>query len=73
MTALAKGETRHNWPQFLPDGHHFLYLRVSNDPNQIGIYIGSIDVKPEDQSLKRVLATNREAYYAASPSGGSGI
>jgi hypothetical protein len=36
VTALAKGETRHVFPQFLPDGRHFLYLRVSNDPNQMG-------------------------------------
>jgi hypothetical protein len=72
VTALAKGEIRHVFPQFLPDGRHFLYLRVSNDPNQMGIYIGSIDVKPEQQSLKRLLATNREAYYAAAPAGGTG-
>src|SRR5262249_34518305 len=50
-TVLAKGEIRHGFPQFLPDGHHFLYLRVSSDPNQAGVYVGSIDVKPEEQSL----------------------
>jgi hypothetical protein len=61
---------RHAWPQFLPDGHHFLYLRVSGDPNTMGIYIGSTDAKPEQQSQARLLATNRQAYYAASPDGG---
>jgi Tol biopolymer transport system component len=71
LTVLGPGES-HRWPQFLPDGHHFLYLRISNDPNMAGIYAGSIDVKPEAQSSKRLLATNREAYYAASPKGGSG-
>ncbi|HXP87395.1 MAG TPA: protein kinase [Bryobacteraceae bacterium] len=71
VTALAQGES-HRWPQFLPDGHHFLYLRTSNDPNRMGIYVGSTDVKPEAQSLKRLLATNRQAYYAASPKGGAG-
>src|SRR4029079_5135226 len=40
-TVLAKGETNHRWPQFLPDGRHFLYLRVSSDPGQMGVYIGS--------------------------------
>lgn len=72
ITALAKGENRHAFPQFLPDGRHFLYLRVSADPNQMGIYIGSIDAKPEQQSLKRLLASNRQAYYAAAPGGGKG-
>jgi hypothetical protein len=62
---LAKGEFGHRFPQFLPDGRHFLYLRVStDDPNRTGIYAGSIDAKPDEQSLKRLLATDREAYYA---------
>jgi hypothetical protein len=73
VTALAKGEFGHRFPQFLPDGRHFLYLTVSPaDPNRTGIYAGSIDAKPEEQSLKRLLATDREAYYAASPAGGRG-
>jgi eukaryotic-like serine/threonine-protein kinase len=72
ITVLAKGEIRHQWPQFLPDGRHFLYLRVSNDSNQNGVYVGSIDVKPEAQSLKRLLASDRQAYYAASTDGGAG-
>jgi Tol biopolymer transport system component len=72
VTALAKGETNHRWPQFLPDGHHFLYLRVSADPNRTGVYIGSVDAKPDEQSLTRLLATNRQAYYAAAPDGGTG-
>jgi Tol biopolymer transport system component len=71
-TALAKGEIGHKYPQFLPDGRHFLYLRASNDSNQAGVYAGFTDAKPEEQSLKRVLATNRNAYYADSPGGGHG-
>jgi Tol biopolymer transport system component len=71
VTAIGPGESN-RWPQFLPDGHHFLYLKTSSDPNLAGIYTGSIDVKPEAQSTKRLLATSREAYYAASPMGGSG-
>ena len=71
-TALAQGETRHVWPQLLPDGRHFLYLRTSADPNKMGIYAGSVDSKPEEQSQQRLLATNRQAYYAASTSGGQG-
>ena len=70
LTALAPGESRHAFPQFLPDGHHFMYLRVSPDPAVTGVYVGSIDVKPEEQNRTRVLATDRQAYYAALPGGG---
>jgi Tol biopolymer transport system component/predicted Ser/Thr protein kinase len=72
VTALAKGETNHRWPQFLPDGRHFLYMRVSADPDRTGVYVGSVDAKPEEQSPTRLLATNRQAYYAAEPSGATG-
>jgi len=38
----------HRWPQFLPDGNHFLYLAVSHagprDPNT-GVYFASLDGK----------------------------
>jgi Tol biopolymer transport system component/predicted Ser/Thr protein kinase len=71
-TILAPGERGHKFPQMLPDGHHFLYLRLSADPNKMGVYVGSVDSKPEEQSQQRLLATNREAYYAASTNGGLG-
>ena len=70
ITALAPGETFHLWPQFLPDGKHFLYLRVSSDAAKSGIYSGSLDANPEQQSMQRILATDRQAYYAAAPGGG---
>jgi serine/threonine protein kinase/Tol biopolymer transport system component len=70
VTALAPGESAHRWPQFLPDGKHFLYQRASSDPAQTGVYIGSIDAPPNQQSTQRLLATNRQAYYA--PGGGAG-
>jgi Tol biopolymer transport system component len=47
---IAQGETSHRWPQFLPDGKHFLYfvrfggLGTSNENN--GIKIGSLDGSP---------------------------
>jgi Tol biopolymer transport system component/tRNA A-37 threonylcarbamoyl transferase component Bud32 len=65
-------ETFHRYPYFLPDNHHFLYLRVGNDQKRMGIYVGSIDVKPEEQSLKLVLQSDRQAMYTASQSGKSG-
>ena len=72
ITALAPDESAHLWPQFLPDGKHFLYLRVSKDAAQTGIYIGSLDVQPNQQSMRRLLASDRQAYYAPAPDGGPG-
>jgi eukaryotic-like serine/threonine-protein kinase len=53
----------HTFPSFLPDGRHFLYLRAPANP---GIYLGSLDVKPEQQSSRRILSTSQMAVYAAS-------
>lgn len=72
VTSLTVGETGHRWPQFLPDGRHFLYERVSSDSDKAGVYIGSIDVGPKEQSMQRLLATDRQAYYAPSPGRGTG-
>lgn len=69
ITALAKGEIAHRFPQFLPDGHRFLYLRLSTDPAQSGIFIGSIDAKPEEQDTRRLMPANRQGYYSATPGG----
>ena len=63
VTVLAQGETAHRWPQFLPDGRHFLYARASNVPERTGVFIGSIDTKPAEQDLKPLLITDRQAYY----------
>jgi len=74
MTVLdrARKESAHRWPQFLPDGRHFIYYRASSDRQVSGVYVGSIDAKPEEQSSKPLLLTDRQAVYAASPSGGPG-
>jgi serine/threonine protein kinase/Tol biopolymer transport system component len=71
LTVRAPGEGAHYWPQFLPDGKHFLYLRTSSDAAKAGVYVGSIDVKPNEQSMQRLLATNRQAFYAPA-AGGTG-
>ena len=34
------------WPQFLPDGRHFVYVINSARPERTGIYVGSIDSRP---------------------------
>ena len=74
LTALDKSrdETYHMIPSFLPDGRHFLYLRVSKTaPEKNGIYAGSLDAKPEEQDSRQLLATTIGAAYAPSPGPGS--
>ena len=55
------GETGHNWPQFLPDGRHFLFFVLSSTPEGPGTYIGSLD----GGTPKIVLRGNTDALYAA--------
>jgi Tol biopolymer transport system component len=62
---LSKGVTTHRWPQFLPDGRHFLYVAGSpaapkeNPTNWI--LLGSLD-STESKSLLR---THSDAIYAS--------
>jgi eukaryotic-like serine/threonine-protein kinase len=65
LTAVdtARGETAHLIPSFLPDGKHFLYLRLSSSDEIAGIYAGSVDAKPAEQQQKRILATRFAARY----------
>jgi serine/threonine protein kinase len=41
----SRAETGHRWPQFLPDGKHFLYLAQSSKAENNGIYVASLDSK----------------------------
>ena len=38
-----RGELGHQWPWFLPDGRHFVFLVKSGRPEYRGIYVGSLD------------------------------
>ena len=57
VTAIdhTRQELYHGRPSFLPDGRHFLYIRFSTNPEYRGVYIGSLDVKPQDQDRRRIL------------------
>jgi eukaryotic-like serine/threonine-protein kinase len=59
---LARGETFHALPTFLPDGKHFVYLR-GGSAEVAGIYIASLDVKPADQPKERIVANTFAAPY----------
>ncbi len=61
-----RGELRHTGPSFLPDGRHFLYLRVASKEEDSGVYVGSLDSKPGEQSSKPIAKGASPATYVAS-------
>jgi serine/threonine protein kinase len=62
----ARQETHHAAPSFLPDRRHFVYSRLSADPEKSGIYLGSVDATPERQSSKFLVASYSSPVYAPS-------
>jgi serine/threonine protein kinase len=64
----SRGDTTQVFPSLLPDGRHFIYLLISsNKPENIGIYLGSMDGKPAERSGKRLLADASLAVFSPSP------
>ncbi len=62
-----RGELRATSPSMLPDGRHFLYLRIfEQKPEDSGVYVGSLDVKPDQQGSKRLLAGSFAAQFVSS-------
>lgn len=59
---LAEGESAQLWPEFLPDGNHYLYLSLSSHPDQQGIYVASLD----STDRKFIVATGTNAAYVES-------
>jgi serine/threonine protein kinase/Tol biopolymer transport system component len=68
----ARHERYHFCPSFLPDGRHFVYIRDSSDTEKSGIYLGSVDAKPEQQSSKLLVASNWGPVYAPSADSSTG-
>jgi eukaryotic-like serine/threonine-protein kinase len=57
-TELNPQETSHRFPQFLPDGKHFLYLATGSGDVQ-GIYVSSLDSK----STKFIVQSDMNAAF----------
>jgi Tol biopolymer transport system component len=58
----SRKEKGYWWPQFLPDGRHFIFSISSNEPESAGLYVASLD-SPNDK--KRILPVSARAVYAA--------
>jgi serine/threonine protein kinase/Tol biopolymer transport system component len=56
----APRQTGHRFPQFLPDGRHFLYY-VAGAPDVRGVYLGTLDEAPP----RRLLDADAPAVYAS--------
>jgi Tol biopolymer transport system component len=57
---LAEGESGRFWPQFLPDGRHYIYLSLAPRAEDQGIYVGALD----SNLRKRVVATAHAGAYS---------
>jgi Tol biopolymer transport system component len=53
--------TQQYWPQFLPDGRHFLYYQRSAKPEYQGVHVTALD----SSSSKRILESDGMALYAS--------
>jgi serine/threonine protein kinase len=60
--------TAHQYPQFLPDGRHFIYLFWHQKHQRDGIYLGSLDSK----ETKLLVESHWMAAYAPDPNGKDG-
>ncbi|HEV3215640.1 MAG TPA: protein kinase [Vicinamibacterales bacterium] len=59
VTRLA-GQGGHQWPQFLPDGRHVLFLVAGGQPQTHGVYVASLD----GGEPMRILGVEQNAMYA---------
>lgn len=60
--SLAQGETAQRWPEFLPDGKHYLYTSIGAAPYQAGIYAASLDSN-DRKFVASQAANSRAAAY----------
>ena len=58
----SQNEVSHRWPQFLPDGRHFLFFVKTRQETASGAYVGSIDSKE-----KKLLFHNPSNLVYAAP------
>jgi eukaryotic-like serine/threonine-protein kinase len=61
VTTVGERETSHRWPDFLPDGNHFLYFAHGSSATDSGIYLAALDSKER----RLLLRNDSNAIYAA--------
>jgi Tol biopolymer transport system component len=64
VTQLGQNQDSHRWPNFMPDGKHFIYLAINHEASKAennALYWASLDGKEN----KLVLRTQANATYAS--------
>ena len=56
----ATGDVAHFFPEFLPDGRHFVFVARNLDPEKTEIRVGSLD----DKAVRRLFHADSAAIYA---------
>ncbi|MBS1859006.1 MAG: PD40 domain-containing protein [Acidobacteria bacterium] len=56
----SNGERADLWPQFLPDGKHFVYYQLTDLPETSGVYSGSLDSKDH----RKIFNSQTNAVYS---------
>jgi serine/threonine protein kinase len=57
----SRQEVTHRWPEFLPDGKHYLFFVRAATPSLTGVYIGTLGSSEHHQ----VISSSMNAAYAA--------
>ena len=55
----ARGDAYHSWPQFLPDGEHFVFFLRSSIPDRQGAWLGSLS----KGALRRLTSSDAAPSY----------
>jgi dipeptidyl aminopeptidase/acylaminoacyl peptidase len=66
VTALdsSRQEASHRYPEFLPDGRHFLYVTMGNRAESNGIFIGDTQARPDPKNVRRLMGEAAHVSYA---------
>lgn len=64
----GRGEIGHRWPQFLPDGRHFLYFTAAAEYGGFGLSIGDLD----SHNARRIIAADTNGSFILDSAGSAG-
>ncbi len=65
VVTKPEGNSNHAYPEFLPDGKHFVYLVRQGDEAKRGLYVAALD----NPTPRRLLADDSSAMFAPSTTG----